>query len=150
METKPFPQEEEEAGVVDVPIADIHNMTTNQIAEAYRATIREHKMGVLQAIRLYKKALGWSAIFGLVRPISTPLSFHCQDGLTHERMQCLIMQAYDTDLHSSFYALPEFQKRFGNPVKGKKGQYQLTPEWQSSICEFTTQDALIHQWPRVC
>lgn len=42
-------------------------LSPNQIAEAYRASIYEHKMKFSTAFRTHKKALLWSAIMGLVR-----------------------------------------------------------------------------------
>ena len=44
------------------------------------------------------------------------------------------MQAYDTVLTGSFYALPAFQKQFGHRL-GQTDKYQLTPQWQTSLCE---------------
>lgn len=41
-------------------------MTPNQVAEAYRATMSEHRMTFSEAVKTHKKALFWSAVMGLV------------------------------------------------------------------------------------
>lgn len=44
----------------------LSEMTPNQIAEAYRASVNEHRMKLSDAGRTYKKALFWSAVMGMV------------------------------------------------------------------------------------
>ena len=58
------------------------------IFRARAATEKEHKMTLLQGIRLYPKAIGWSML------IST----------------CIVMEGYDVCLINNFYAFPEFNK----------------------------------------
>lgn len=41
-------------------------MTPNQIAEAYRASIKEHRIDLVAALGSYRKALFWSAVMGMV------------------------------------------------------------------------------------
>lgn len=41
-------------------------MTPNQVAEAYRASMSEHRMTFSEAVKTHKKALFWSAIMGMV------------------------------------------------------------------------------------
>lgn len=41
------------------------------------------------------------------------------------------MEGYDTALLGNFYALPQFNKKFGVPVGD--GTYQLTPAWQGGL-----------------
>lgn len=41
------------------------------------------------------------------------------------------MEGYDTALLGNFYALPQFNRKFGVPVGD--GTYQLTPAWQSGL-----------------
>lgn len=43
----------------------------------------------------------------------------------------LVMEGYDTALTGSFYALQQFNRRFGIPVGD--GTYQLTSAWQSGL-----------------
>lgn len=61
-----------------------------ELLEAIRA---EHQMGFLQALRLYPKAVGWSAYVSLG----------------------VIMLAFDPQLIGNLYAMPQFQKDFGYP-----------------------------------
>lgn len=49
--------------------ASIPEMTPNQIAEAYRASVNEHRMKLSDAGRAYKKALFWSAVMGMVSQV---------------------------------------------------------------------------------
>ena len=42
---------------------DISTMTQGQIVDAYRAALTEHKMPWTTALRVYNKALFWSAVF---------------------------------------------------------------------------------------
>ncbi|KAF3759901.1 hypothetical protein M406DRAFT_51937 [Cryphonectria parasitica EP155] len=84
-------------------------LTPNQIAEAYRASMNEHRMTFFEAFQSYKKALFWSAVMGLT----------------------IIMESYDQILISSFYALPAFQKTFG--FETSDGSYQVSAPWQSAL-----------------
>lgn len=54
------------AGRLEVSDVRPAEMTPNQIAEAYRASLAEHRMGLSEAFRIYKKALFWSAVMCLV------------------------------------------------------------------------------------
>jgi SP family general alpha glucoside:H+ symporter-like MFS transporter len=76
---------------------------------AQAATDFEHQMTVGQALRLYPKAIAFSAVLSLA----------------------IIMEGYDTALLGSFYGYPVFQKRFG--VRLKDGSYQVTAPWQSGL-----------------
>ena len=124
--------------------------------EAVQQDLLEHRMPFGQAARQYYKALLWSAVFGFVSDCSafsvgrrkSILGSAFEHPRAHMRIcevgnrtladnirKCLVMQAYDTQLTGSFYALPSFRKQFGRQV-GKTTNYQLTPEWQTSLCEF--------------
>lgn len=46
---------------------DVVAMTPNQVAEAYRATVSEHRMTFSDAVKSHKRALFWSLVMGLVR-----------------------------------------------------------------------------------
>lgn len=61
-----------------------------ELLEAIRA---EHQMGFLEALKLYPKAVGWSAYVSLG----------------------VIMLAFDPQLIGNLYAMPQFQKDFGYP-----------------------------------
>lgn len=73
----------------DAPLENQVHLDHSQ--EAKDATEQEKNMTLMQAIKLYPKAVAWSVL------IST----------------AIIMEGYDIVLLSSFYALPQFNKRFG-------------------------------------
>ena len=77
--------------------------------EAQVATAKEHQMTLWQALKMYPKAIGWSVL------LST----------------AIVMEGYDVVLMGSFYALPEFTKKFG--VLNDDGTYGLTAAWQSGL-----------------
>lgn len=60
-------------------------------ADAKDGTNHEHSMTLMEAIKLYPKAVGWSIL------LST----------------AIVMEGYDVVLLSSFYALPQFNKKYG-------------------------------------
>lgn len=81
-----------------------------QLASASKAaTSAEHNTTILQAIRLYPKAIGWSALVSLA----------------------IVMEGYDTILLSQFFALPAFKKRYGNPTG--HGTYEVPTSWQTGL-----------------
>jgi SP family general alpha glucoside:H+ symporter-like MFS transporter len=65
---------------------------------------------VWEAIKSNKKAMFWSMIFSM----------------------SIIMEAYDTSLVPSFFALPAFQKRYGHYYPNID-QYQVSAPWQAGI-----------------
>ena len=77
--------------------------------DAKEATAAEHAISVRNALRLYPKAVMFSMILSLA----------------------LIMEGYDTALLGAFYAMPQFQQKYGRQLPG--GSYQLTAAWQSGI-----------------
>lgn len=79
------------------------------VEEARIAMEQEHKMSIFKAIRLYPKAVGWSVL------LST----------------ALIMEGYDTLLIGNFFALPQFQRRFG--ALQPDGTYVLSASWRSGL-----------------
>jgi SP family general alpha glucoside:H+ symporter-like MFS transporter len=78
--------------------------------EASVATRAEHEMTLWQGLKLYPKAVGWSML------LST----------------AIVMEGYDVVLLGSFYAFPEFQKKYGVLQPDGKS-YQLTAAWQSGL-----------------
>jgi SP family general alpha glucoside:H+ symporter-like MFS transporter len=78
--------------------------------EAAKATQAEVSMTLLQGIKTYPKAIGWSIL------LST----------------CIIMEGFDIVLINSLQALPAFQMRFGEPMPDGKG-YQVSAAWQSGL-----------------
>jgi SP family general alpha glucoside:H+ symporter-like MFS transporter len=69
----------------------------------------EKQMTLVQAIKLYPKAVGWSVLLSLA----------------------LIMEGYDISLIAAFFAFPPFQKRYG--VEQPDGTYEITAPWQSGL-----------------
>lgn len=76
---------------------------------AKRATDSEHSMTLLQGIKLYPKAVGWSLL------IST----------------CIAMEGYDVCLLSNFYSFPQFNKKYGDLQPD--GSYQISAPWQAGL-----------------
>lgn len=60
-------------------------------AEAKDATDKEHRMGLMRALKLYPKATGWSVL------LST----------------AIVMEGYDTLLLGNLYGFPAFTSNFG-------------------------------------
>ncbi|MCJ1355144.1 MAG: hypothetical protein MMC33_005135 [Icmadophila ericetorum] len=76
---------------------------------AKSATDKEHRMTLLQGIRLYPKAVAWSVL------IST----------------CICMEGYDVCLLSNFYAFPIFNRKYGQQLPD--GTYQVPAPWQAGL-----------------
>jgi len=76
---------------------------------AKTATDKEHKMTLLQGLKLYPKAVGWSLL------IST----------------CIAMEGYDVCLLSNFYGFPQFNKKYGQQLPD--GTYQVPAPWQAGL-----------------
>lgn len=87
-----------------------HDSSEKDLFQGARAaTDNERKMTLLQGIRLYPKAVAWSIL------IST----------------CIVMEGYDVCLLSSFYALPQFNKKYGELLPD--GTYQVPARWQAGL-----------------
>ncbi|KAL5114788.1 hypothetical protein ACEQ8H_007350 [Pleosporales sp. CAS-2024a] len=78
-------------------------------ADANKATEAEQKMTLLQGIRLYPKAVGWSVLLSAA----------------------IIMEGFDMVLINSLLAVPAFQKRFGSQLPN--GDYQISAAWQAGL-----------------
>ncbi|EHK99819.1 putative General alpha-glucoside permease [Glarea lozoyensis 74030] len=78
-------------------------------SDAQEATRKEHNMTLKEALRLYPKAVGWSIL------LST----------------AIIMEGYDVVLLSSFYALPQFNQKYG--VIADDGAYTIPAPWKSGL-----------------
>jgi MFS transporter, SP family, general alpha glucoside:H+ symporter len=79
------------------------------LADAEDATAQEHELTLLQAIKLYPKAVGWSIVFSTA----------------------LVMDGFDTKLMASLFAQPAFAKRYGRIQPN--GSYQIPAPWQSGL-----------------
>lgn len=86
-------------------------MSTVQILQnAKLATDKEHKMTLLQGIKLYPKAVAWSML------IST----------------CIVMEGYDISLVGNFYAFPQFNRKYGEKLGD--GSYQVPARVRQFCC----------------
>ncbi|KAE9373635.1 maltose permease MAL61 [Stipitochalara longipes BDJ] len=87
-----------------------HTKTMNEVRHnAKSATDKEHKMTLLQGIRLYPKAVAWSLL------IST----------------CIAMEGYDVCLLSNFYSFKQFNEKYGKQLPN--GEWQVPAAWQSGL-----------------
>jgi SP family general alpha glucoside:H+ symporter-like MFS transporter len=77
--------------------------------EAKCGTEKEHSMSLMQGLRLYPKAVGWSIL------LST----------------AIVMEGYDVVLLASFYALPQFNQKFG--IQVPDGSYEVPASWKSGL-----------------
>ena len=73
------------------------------------ATTAEHKMSFVQGLRLYPKAMAWSALLSAT----------------------IVMEGFDTTLIGNFFAFPVFQQAYGSFVPGHG--YQISPAWQTAL-----------------
>ncbi|KAF4539636.1 putative maltose permease [Lasiodiplodia theobromae] len=78
-------------------------------SEAAQATQAEHELTFTQAVKLYKKAVIWSVIVSLA----------------------CIMDSYDMQIVSAFYAYPSFQKKYGELLDD--GSYSIPASWQLGL-----------------
>ena len=86
-------------------VPDLAQLTT----DAKAATQSEHSMTILEALRLYPKAVGWSVLLSLA----------------------IVMEGYDTILLTQFFAVPGFKKHYGEPTGN--GDYEVSTAWQSGL-----------------
>ncbi|KFY68782.1 hypothetical protein V498_10571 [Pseudogymnoascus sp. VKM F-4517 (FW-2822)] len=77
--------------------------------DAEVADTMQKNMSIREAVRKYPKAIAYSMVLSL----------------------CIIMEGYDTSLIGSFFALPQFRKKFG--VLLDNGDYQVTASWMSGL-----------------
>ncbi|KAJ6789112.1 hypothetical protein PWT90_08946 [Aphanocladium album] len=75
------------------------------IIEAIRA---EHQMSFMEAVKLYPKAIGWSAFVSIG----------------------VIMLAFDPQLIGNLYATPQFKRDYGYPYKDG---YNIDAAWQTGL-----------------
>lgn len=81
------------------------NLDAHVTDGAQKATEAEHSMTLMQGLKTYPNAVGWSIL------LST----------------CIIMEGFDLVLISSLFGLPAFQKKFGQQLSD--GTYQVTAPW---------------------
>ncbi|WAO84722.1 MFS domain-containing protein [Fusarium falciforme] len=108
-------QVELEATLTEVAkVATIHN--TKLQKAALEGTADEHELSIRDAIRAYPQAIMWALVSST----------------------CVIMEGYDTNLLSNFFAYPSFLIRYGRYVgvtPETPTGYQLTPAWQAGLSQ---------------
>ncbi|KAM6515594.1 hypothetical protein FSOLCH5_009819 [Fusarium solani] len=95
-------------------VATIHN--TKLQKAALEGTADEHELSIRDAIRAYPQAIMWALVSST----------------------CVIMEGYDTNLLSNFFAYPSFLIRYGRYVgvtPETPTGYQLTPAWQAGLSQ---------------
>ena len=95
-------------------LSDTDNYAVNHrgsvlIRNAKAATEKEHNMTLLQGLKLYPKAVGWSMLISL----------------------CIAMEGFDLCLLNTFYAMPQFRQKYGEQLPD--GTYQVTAPWQAGL-----------------
>ncbi len=80
-----------------------------RFAEAQDGYAQEHDMTLLQALKLYPKAVFWSLVMSTA----------------------VIMEGYDTKLIGTLFAQPVFQRTYGQPAGA--GSYQISAAWQTGL-----------------
>jgi SP family general alpha glucoside:H+ symporter-like MFS transporter len=76
--------------------------------DAKVGTDAEKHMSIRQAFKLYPKAAGWSVLLSIV------------------------MEGYDTLLLANFFALPQFNRKYGT-YDATTGSYQISAAWKSGL-----------------
>ncbi|KAI5458912.1 general substrate transporter [Mariannaea sp. PMI_226] len=95
-------------------VATIHNTKLQQAA--LEATADDHELTVPDALRAYAPAVLWALVSST----------------------CVIMEGYDTNLLSNFFAYPSFLIKYGRFVgvtPETPTGYQLTPAWQAGLSQ---------------
>lgn len=90
---------------LSVAIPDFKGLTH----DANKASESERNMTLLQGIRLYPKAVAWSAFLSAA----------------------IIMEGFDKVLINSLYAVPAFKERFGSQLAD--GTYEVSAAWQAGL-----------------
>ncbi|KAL4975582.1 general substrate transporter [Aspergillus desertorum] len=96
------------------------------LEQARLAAAQEHSLTFTEGLRTYRKAVMWSMLFSVA----------------------IIMEGYDTTLLQSFFAFPEFVRKYGSPVhtsassassspgagpRQEVERYELPASWQSAL-----------------
>jgi SP family general alpha glucoside:H+ symporter-like MFS transporter len=90
---------------MSVVVPDIQNLSN----DASKATDAERSMTLLEGLKTYPAAVGWSVLLSCA----------------------IIMEGFDIVLIANLLAVPAFQKRFGYQLPD--GSYQITAAWQSGL-----------------
>lgn len=93
----------------DQDLADHAKALERMIENAKSATDKEHKMTLMQGVRLYPKAIFWSVLIS----------------------STIIMEGYDVCLINNFYGFPQFNRKYGEQLPS--GEWQIPARWQSGL-----------------
>ncbi|GAB5588886.1 hypothetical protein Unana1_03786 [Umbelopsis nana] len=100
---------EEKAGTEDpVDLTDDSLEWEDISQQARKATEVEHSMSLMQGLKTYPKAIGWSLIISA----------------------SIVMEGYDTALLGAFYAYPSFREKYGQPYEDG---YEIPASWQTAL-----------------
>ena len=87
-----------------------HKRAADRIVnDARLASDKERKMTLMQGIKLYPKAIGWSVL------IST----------------CIVMEGYDVCLLNNFFGFPQFKRKYGEQLSN--GSWEIPAPWQAGL-----------------
>lgn len=89
--------------------ADMKANKNETLNEAKTATDKEHKMTLMQGLRLYPKAVAWSLL------IST----------------CIAMEGFDLALVNGLYGFAQWRQKYGELQPD--GSYELAAAWQAGL-----------------
>lgn len=97
---------------LDAMFAELSQTVTGydaMVSDSEAARVAEHAMSLRDGLRLYPKAIAWSALLSLT----------------------LVMEGYDLAIVNGFFALPQFRRRYGE-LTASSG-YQISTKWQSAL-----------------
>ncbi|KAL1796138.1 hypothetical protein ACET3X_006362 [Alternaria dauci] len=100
---------DEKGMVTHLDTTNSSNVTNNMFLNAASASDKEHKMTLMQGIRLYPKAILWAVLIAL----------------------CCAMEGYDIALIGNFYAFEPFNRKYGELQPNS--DYQVPARWQAGI-----------------
>jgi SP family general alpha glucoside:H+ symporter-like MFS transporter len=89
--------------------ADMKANNNATLNEAKAATEKEHKMTLMEGLRLYPKAVGWSLL------IST----------------CIAMEGFDLALVNGLYGFAQWRQKYGELQPD--GGYEVSAAWQAGL-----------------
>jgi SP family general alpha glucoside:H+ symporter-like MFS transporter len=93
----------------EYPESEHKSAASRVVNDARQATENEHNMTLLQGIKLYPKAIGWSIL------IST----------------CIVMEGYDVCLLNNFFGFPQFKQKYGEQLPD--GKWEIPAPWQAAL-----------------
>ena len=93
----------------DLAARDAGRSNSVVLRGARAAATKEHSMSLMQGIKLYPKAIGWSIL------IST----------------CIAMEGFDVCLLPNFYNFPRFKEKYGEQLAD--GSWEITAPWQTGL-----------------